>query len=183
MCMELRQCWADDNHAVSGGAEHFNPADALRAPLISGVSFIQKESQMQFEEQIDISAPAEKIFAIYSNVEGWSSWDPDVKTSSIEGAFVSGANGTLEPSKGPKAKIAFTKVLPNRSFTVKSKLPLCVMRFEHELSGDSEKTKVVHRVTFDGILSPLFGRIIGSQISNGLPNTLQGLKHAAERKS
>ncbi len=37
MCMELRQCWADDNHAVSGAVEHFNPADALRAPLISGV--------------------------------------------------------------------------------------------------------------------------------------------------
>jgi hypothetical protein len=35
--MELRQCWADDNHAVSGAVEHFNPADALRAPLISGV--------------------------------------------------------------------------------------------------------------------------------------------------
>lgn len=37
MCMELRQCWADDNHEVSGATEHFNPADALRVPLISGV--------------------------------------------------------------------------------------------------------------------------------------------------
>ncbi|MDP5056165.1 MAG: SRPBCC family protein [Marinomonas hwangdonensis] len=138
---------------------------------------------MQFEEQIIISAPVEKVFALYANVKGWSSWDPDVKASSIEGAFVSGANGTLEPSKGPKAKIAFTEVVPNRSFTVKSKLPLCVMSFEHELSENSEKTKAVHRVTFDGLLSPLFGRLIGSQISKGLPNTLQGLKHAAEHQS
>lgn len=138
---------------------------------------------MQFEEQILISAPVERIFAIYANVSGWSSWDPDVKTSSIEGAFVSGAYGTLEPSKGPKARIAFTKVMPNRSFTVKSKLPLCVMCFEHELSDHSGKTKIVHRVVFDGLLSPLFGRLIGSQIRKGLPSTLQGLKRVAENQS
>ncbi|MFN8835801.1 MAG: SRPBCC family protein [Betaproteobacteria bacterium] len=138
---------------------------------------------MQFEEQVLISAPVEKIFALYANVNGWSSWDTDVKTSSIEGAFVSGANGTLEPSKGPKAKITFTEVVPNRSFTVKSKLPLCVMCFEHELSESQGNVKVVHRVVFDGLLSPLFGRLIGHQIHKGLPNTLQGLKRAAECQS
>lgn len=138
---------------------------------------------MQFEEQILVSAPAEKIFALYSNVSGWSSWDPDVKASSIEGSFVTGANGTLEPSKGPKAKNTFTEVVPNRSFTVKSKLPLCVMRFEHELSGGPGETRVVHRVVFDGLLSPLFGRLIGSQIRKGLPSTLQGLKRVAEGQS
>ena len=138
---------------------------------------------MQFEEQILISAPVEKIFALYANVNGWSSWDPDVKTSSVEGAFVSGAKGKLKPSKGPEAKITFTEVVPNRSFTVQSKLPLCVMHFEHELIGSSGKVKVVHRVVFDGLLSPLFGRLIGSQIRKGLPSTLQGLKLAAERQN
>ena len=71
---------------------------------------------MQFEEQIVIAAPVEKVFSLYADVKGWSSWDPDVKTSSIEGAFVSGAVGTLQPSSGPSAKIAFTEVVTNRSF-------------------------------------------------------------------
>ncbi|MCA2997643.1 MAG: SRPBCC family protein [Rhodocyclaceae bacterium] len=136
---------------------------------------------MQFEQQILISAPVEKIFALYANVAGWSCWDPDVKSSSINGAFASGANGTLEPTKGPKAKIAFIEVIPYRSFTVESKLPWCLMHFEHELSASTGKTKVVHRVVFKGLLSPLFGLLIGSQIRKGLPITLQGLKDAAER--
>lgn len=138
---------------------------------------------MQFEERIVIAAPAEKVFSLYIDVKNWSSWDPDVKASSIEGQFISGAIGTLQPSNGPKAKIAFTEVVPNRSFTVESKLPLCVMRFEHELSSHTGGTKAVHRVVFEGLLSPLFGRIIGSQIQKGLPHTLQGLKHAAEQQS
>ncbi len=136
---------------------------------------------MQFEEQVVITASVEKIFLLYSDVKNWSAWDPDVKASSIDGQFTSGAMGTLQPSSGPKAKIIFTEVVPNHSFTVESKLPLCVMRFEHELSSISEGTKVVHRVVFEGFLSPLFGRLIGSQIKKGLPHTLQGLKHSAEK--
>lgn len=137
---------------------------------------------MQFEEQIVIAAPPERVFALYENVAAWSSWDPDVKTSSIEGSFSSGASGSLQPSSGPKAKIKFTEVMPSRSFTVEAKLPLCVMRFEHELTILPSGTSAKHRVTFQGFLSPFFGRIIGSQIRKGLPNTLQGLKRAAEHQ-
>lgn len=39
---------------------------------------------MQFEEQILVCAPTEKIFALYANVSGWSSWDPDVKALELE---------------------------------------------------------------------------------------------------
>jgi hypothetical protein len=138
---------------------------------------------MQFEEQILIAAPPEKVFALYENVTAWSSWDPDVKASSIEGSFSSGASGSLQPSSGPKARIKFTEVMPNRSFTVETKLPLCVMRFEHELTLLPSGTNAKHRVTFQGLLSPFFGRVIGSQIRKGLPNTLQGLKRAAEHQS
>jgi hypothetical protein len=89
---------------------------------------------MRFEESILISASAEKVFALYSNVAGWSSWDPDVKESSIDGAFVSGVAGTLRPSNGPKAKITLTEVIPNRLFTVESKLPLssCVLNMSFQ---------------------------------------------------
>ena len=138
---------------------------------------------IQFEEQIVIAAPPEKVFALYENVAAWSSWDPDVKTSTIEGSFSSGASGSLQPSSGPKAKIKFTEVMPNRSFTVETKLPFCVMRFEHELTHLPAGTAVKHRVTFQGVLSPFFGRVIGSQIRKGLPNTMQGLKRAAEHQS
>lgn len=136
---------------------------------------------MQFEEHAVIAAPVGQVFSLYVDVAGWSRWDQDVKSASIQGEFVSGARGTLQPTQGPKANIIFTEVVPNRSFTVESKLPLCVMRFEHELMGNTAQTKVVHRVLFKGILAPLFGRLIGNQIRKGLPHTLQGLKRAAEQ--
>jgi len=138
---------------------------------------------MQFEEQIIIAAPVHKVFALYADVKSWASWDPEVKSASIDGSFVSGSAGILAPTKGPKAKIFFTEIIPNRSFTVESKLPFCVMRFEHEISEATDNTtKVVHRISFNGLMSPFFGRVIGSQIRKGLPQTLQGLKHAVEHR-
>lgn len=136
---------------------------------------------MRFEEKILIEAPAEKVFSLYADVPGWSSWDPDVTSASVSGNFTTGATGVLRPAGGPEAKITFTEVAPGRSFTVESRLPLCVMRFEHELLPMAGKTQAVHRVSFSGLLSPLFGRLAGSRIRAGLPCTLEGLKRAAER--
>jgi hypothetical protein len=67
-------------------------------------------------------------------------------------------------------------------FTVESKLPLCTLRFEHELSAAENQIEALHRVSFVGFLSPLFGRLIGAQIKKGLPRTLEGLKSAAESR-
>jgi hypothetical protein len=56
------------------------------------------------------------------------------------------------------------------------------MCFEHEIiENDVNSISVVHRVIFAGFLAPIFGRLIGSQIKKGLPNTLLGLKKAAEK--
>jgi carbon monoxide dehydrogenase subunit G len=138
---------------------------------------------MQIEEKIRIKATPEQIFPFYENVSEWASWDPDVQSSAIDGEFMAGAKGKLKPINGPKAKIKFTEVTKNKSFTVISKLPLCTMSFEHELAPSSEGTEVTHKVIFSGLFSPLFSRLIGAGIRKGLPTTMQGLKNAVESKS
>lgn len=137
---------------------------------------------MRFEEKIIIKSSPEKIFSAYENVSGWSIWDPEVQSSSINGKPIVGAKGKLKPTKGPEANIEITEVTKYESFTVISKLPLCTMTFEHKLTSLAKDTEVVHRVMFTGLLSPLFGRLIGSEIQKGLPSTLQGLKKTIEAK-
>jgi Polyketide cyclase / dehydrase and lipid transport len=136
---------------------------------------------MQFESSIQIAAPAARVFALYANVAEWPTWDTDVKSASIQGAFVSGARGVIVPNGGPKSDIFFTEVLGNKGFTAQCKLPLCVMRFEHELHEQAGGTSATHRVVFQGLLAPLFGRLIGSGMRKTLPNAMRGLKAAAER--
>ncbi|ELV8595254.1 SRPBCC family protein [Vibrio fluvialis] len=135
---------------------------------------------MEFKEKIFINAVPEKIYPFYSNVNDWAAWDPDVTSSSIDGDFVQGTKGRLNPMKGPEAKIEFTEVTINKSFTTISRLPLCQISFEHELRGKGMQTEVIHAVKFSGFLAPLFGRLIGKQMKRALPATMKGLKQAVE---
>lgn len=156
--------------------------EAEICPLLAGVSF-QNGETMQIEEKIVVKATPEQIFNLYENVSEWSSWDPDVQYSTIDGEFKVGAKGKLKPTKGPEAKIEFTEVTKNKSFTTISKLPLCTISFFHKLAPSSEGTKVTHTVVFSGLLSSLFARLIGSGIKTGLPETMQGLRNAFEAKA
>ena len=130
-----------------------------------------------------VNAKPETIFTIYENVEGWCQWDPDVLSSSITGAFVSGTVGKLKPKGGPSVKMRLTQVEKNRSFTDETTLPLCKMQFEHQLTPDGNTTQVRHRVSFSGPLAFFFGRVFGKQIKHGLPEALKRLKAKAETQS
>lgn len=61
-----------------------------------------------------------------------------------------------------------------------SKLPFCLLSFEHQLEAKGEITEVTHRVKFSGLTSFLFGKVVGKKIYDGLPSTLEGLKKRAE---
>lgn len=134
-----------------------------------------------FEHRITVQASPERIFEIYRDVERWKEWDSEVEWSTIKGSFVAGSVGKLKPPKGPISPIKIVDVRENESFTVESKLPLCLLKFEHEITvQDSIETSVTHRVIFTGPLHGLFANIIGKQIDAGLPKTMRGLKLKAE---
>ena len=135
---------------------------------------------MRFKEEIIIQASPSVIFEKYKNVVSWKSWDCDVKESKLLGEFKKGSFGVLVPAKGPKAKIELTEVTLNGSFTSLTKLPLCIMKFDHQLEDLGESTKVTHSVSFSGLTSSIFGRLIGEPIKRSLPKTLKALKTSCE---
>ncbi|WP_304131180.1 SRPBCC family protein [Ignavibacterium album] len=138
---------------------------------------------IQFQEETFISAKPETIFAIYEDVQGWCQWDPDVQYSSIDGAFAAGTVGRLKPRNGPLVKMRLIHVEKNRSFINETALPLCKMKFGHQLIPDGKTTRVLHIISFSGPLAFFFGNVIGKKIKQGLPEALRGLKSKAEKQS
>ena len=138
---------------------------------------------MHIEERIDIQAPPEAIFAVYQDVARWNTWDPDTKSSSLNGPFEVGTKGRLAPTKGQEIGIELTSVVPGRSFTCVGGVPLFRMVFDHELIPSGKATTVVHRITFSGALSFVLGRIVGAQVRKGLPLTLASLKRLVESQA
>jgi uncharacterized protein YndB with AHSA1/START domain len=135
---------------------------------------------MQFEANTTINAPVSTVFALYANVADWPSWDPDLKESSLKGAFVSGAVGEVKPHSGPKSELKFVEVVQGKSVRMECKLPLGMMHFDYELQAQGNGTVATHRTTFSGLLAPIWSRLIGSGMKKTLPAALAGLKRKAE---
>ncbi|MFG6439337.1 SRPBCC family protein [Roseateles sp. LKC17W] len=131
---------------------------------------------MQFEHTQRIAAAPARIFARYADVASWRDWDADLKASSLDGAFVSGATGVVEPKSGPKSTVRFVDVKLDQGFAVECRLPLCTMRFEYELHPTGGGTLATHRVVFKGALGWFFGRVIGSGMRKDLPKSMQRLE-------
>ena len=136
---------------------------------------------MKFETTITINASTDKIFALYKDVNNWKKWDPEIKESFIDSEFKEGTTGFLKPLSGPKSKFVLTKVLQNKSFTAKTTLPFCSIYFERKLIPNSSSTKVVHRIVFDGLLAPLFGRLLGNKLKEEQLRTMEALKKETEK--
>lgn len=136
---------------------------------------------MQVEHSILVLAPAERIFRIYEDVSAWHTWDPDTKRASLEGPLAVGSRGSLTPTKGRTVPMVVTKVERDCSFSVESRIPLFRMVFDHELVPQGGSVKVIHRVTFSGLLTFFLGRMLAKQVDHGLPVTLASLKRLAER--
>lgn len=139
---------------------------------------------MHVEHNITIAAAPARIFRIWQDVANWHTWDPDTRSASLDGPFAVGSRGRLTPTKGASVAMVLTSVVPDRSFTVESRIPLFHMVFEHALQpGGSTTTEVLHRVRFFGLLAPLIGRLIARQLQVGLPRTLANLKRLAEENA
>lgn len=136
---------------------------------------------MKFEQSINISVEPSNVFVEYQKVSDWAKWDPDTESASIEGDFVVGATGKVKPKGAPESKIQITELTQDRSFTIECNLPLCKMHFIHLMQPIESGTELINQVEFTGLLSPVFGRLIGKSINKSLPDSLKGLKNYIEK--
>jgi len=134
------------------------------------------------EETIVIDAPAEIVWELWTDVEHWNVWDHGIAWSRIEGAFEKGAHGVLKPKSGPKSKFTLVEVQKGKRFKDISRLPLCTIEFDHQLTPEQGRVRVTHSISLVGPLSFLFTRILGKQFSHDLAAAVKTLASLAEQR-
>ncbi len=129
------------------------------------------------------ASPGE-VWALWEDVPGWTRWDEGLDSISLDGPFAEGTPGKIKPSGGPGLRFALIHVDPQRAFTDETRLPLCRLRFAHVLEQTPDgQTTITVRVSFHGLLSPLFQRVIGKDIAAGLAGQVERLARVAETAS
>lgn len=135
-----------------------------------------------YSEQVTTQATPEQIWAMWQDAASWPCWDSELEWVRLEGKFVVGTVGRMKPVSGPEVKFCLSDVVPLQSFSDVAQLPLTRLVFTHEYLSPQEgdgAAKIRHSVTMNGLLAPLFGRLIGGKIKNHLRQAMQELSHRA----
>jgi uncharacterized membrane protein len=137
---------------------------------------------MKFENDIDIDAPIERVWALTVDVESL----PDVTPTVTRAERLD--NGPLRPSStvrvkqpGQRARVwTVTAVEPDHRFAWESRLLGTRMTASHTLTANGTGTSNRLILDLNGPGSAVVGRVIGRQISKALATENASFKRVAE---
>ena len=135
------------------------------------------------QHSIRTKATPESIWALWSDIKTWNTWDHGIEGGEIQGDFVEGAKGWLKTKGGPKVKFQILRAEKNKVFHDRSALPLTSLDFIHTLERNGDYTIVTQRVEMTGLLTFIFAKVIGSGIKKDMPSVMAKLVEMAEKKS
>jgi uncharacterized membrane protein len=138
---------------------------------------------MRFESSIDIAAPAERIFAIYSDVERWPEWLQTVTSVERldEGPLRVGSRTRIRQPRLPVAVWEVSEIVPDRSFIWVARGPGIVTTGSHVVTPlDGDKAKATASLEQAGLLGPLMGRLTKRLTDEYLETEVRSLKARCE---
>ena len=140
---------------------------------------------MRFEATSEIAAPAERVFAVYSDVEHWPDWTRSV--TSVErlddGPLQVGSRARVRQPRLPAAVWEVTDLVPGRSFTWVARGPGVVTTGWHVVSPtlDDDRVTVTAALEQAGMLGPLLGWLTARLTRRYLDLEVRGIKAHCER--
>jgi Polyketide cyclase / dehydrase and lipid transport len=135
----------------------------------------------EYGTSVDSTAPADKVWRIWSDMSTWGDWNPNVSTMEWHGGFAGGTTGIMNTRAGQHHKMKLLDVVPGRSFALEtSVVPGTTFRFNCRIEPAGGKTKISQFVEVKGPLGPLLGGMLGPQVSKEFGTLLGNLAKRAE---
>jgi hypothetical protein len=123
---------------------------------------------------------ADQLWNVWTDVNQWHTWQPDIERATLDGPFAVGNTFTLKPAGASAVKIELVAVEPGKRFTDCTRFPGARMYGDHEFvqRGDALEIRTTMRV--EGPLSFLWRKLVAEGIVNAMPQqTDQLLARAA----
>lgn len=133
----------------------------------------------------ETAAAPDRIWSIWSDVNTWSQWNPNVSGMTLNGPFADGATGTMTTKSGGTHQIRLADVKPRQGFRLQTQvIPLTSFTFICRIaSGATGRTTISQGLAVSGPLGPLVGPMMGDSIAKTFEPLLEGLAKKAEGRA
>jgi Polyketide cyclase / dehydrase and lipid transport len=118
-----------------------------------------------YQQKTDLTAA--ELWPVLANIAGWAAIDENIESIQLEGVAAKGAKFCLKPKGGPGLDFTIGDFEPPTTYSDICQMPLATMQTTHRLIP-GEMTTIEIQIVIEGILSPLWGLLVGRKHANGL---------------
>lgn len=136
---------------------------------------------MRIDDHVDITAPIDHVWEIYTNVEHWPQWMESMDHVDVmDGERLrQGSEVWISQPRLPAATWTVVEFTPGRSWTWVSRTRGVVSTATHSLTAiDGGTTRVEMAIEFSGMLGGLLGRGLAGRARSYLAMEAAGLAEA-----
>lgn len=133
------------------------------------------------EGRFTTSLPVERLWEIWTDVDGWHRWADDIVWARLREPFAAGARGRIRYRGFPPMTFRVKSVEPGRAYLTEVPLALATLSFDHRIEDRPEDggVELVERIGFRGPLAGPLGRLQGPRIERAWPGAMERLVQLA----
>lgn len=137
---------------------------------------------MRYVREEIVHAPAERVWQLLVDVEGWPAWTDSIREIKRldDSPFAVGSRSRVRQPKGRPMVWTVTELEPLRNFTWATGLPGLSFKAVHRIEDTGDHVRTTLELIVRGALAWLGVLIGGSRIRSYLDMESAGLKRAAE---
>ncbi len=133
------------------------------------------------EASLETTAAPATVWRVWSDVNHWPEWNPDMNDSRINGLLKLGATGMINTKSGGRHDVVVTHYEEGRSFELESTaLPGTKMAIRATITPNASGSRITQGFEPRGLLAPLVGAMMSGQILKTFTAVLNGLKRKVE---
>jgi len=133
------------------------------------------------EASLETKASPAQVWRIWSDVNRWPEWNPDMKESQLNGPLRAGTTGMIDTRSGGKHDVVVTQFEDGRTFELESTaMPGTKMAIRATVSPTPGGTRIAQAFEARGLLAPVVGPMMAGTILKTFNSVLQGLAKKAE---
>jgi hypothetical protein len=133
------------------------------------------------EASLETTVSPAQVWRVWSDVNHWPEWNPDMKESRLDGPLKLGATGMINTKSGGKHDVVVTYYEEGRSFELESTaLPATKMAIRATIAASVTGSRITQGFEPRGLLAPIVGPMMSGPILKTFNSVLAGLKQKVE---
>ena len=133
------------------------------------------------EASLETTTSPAQVWRVWSDVNHWPEWNPDMNESRLDGPLKLGATGMINTKSGGKHDVVVTHYEEGRSFELESTaLPGTKMAIRATIAPNGAGSRITQGFEPRGLLAPSVGPMMSGPILKTFNSVWNGLKQKVE---